>query len=68
LTTTPKNNSEVCFAIAHVAPYRGTNWRIITTLRGVRSQIVDIMTLIGEHFNEVLFQGVPSVIGANCNA
>jgi hypothetical protein len=30
-------------------------------------EVDDIVALIREHINEVLFQGVASVVGTNCN-
>jgi hypothetical protein len=31
-------------------------------------EVDDIVPLIRKHINEVLFQGVASVVGANCNS
>jgi hypothetical protein len=68
LATSAKNNSKVCLAIAHMSPHGCTNWWVVAALCGVRTQVVNIVSLVGEHFNEMLLQGVPGVIGANCNA
>jgi hypothetical protein len=67
LTTSPKNNAEISFAITNVTTDSGTNRRIVTALSGMGSEINDIMPLIREQLDEVLFQGVASMVGANCN-
>jgi hypothetical protein len=67
LTTSAKNNSKISFAIAHVATHRSADGWVITTLGGMSPEVDDIVALICEHINEVLFQGVASVVGTNCN-
>jgi hypothetical protein len=68
LTASAKNNAEVSFAIANVTAYRSTNWWVVTALGGMGPEVDDIVPLIRQHINEVLFQGVASVVGANCNS
>jgi hypothetical protein len=45
-----------------------TNRWVIATLEAVCSEVVDIVTLIREQFNEVLLEGVASVVGSDCDA
>jgi hypothetical protein len=68
LTTSAQNNAKISFAIADVTTHGSADWRVVTALGGMGPEVDDIVALIREHIYEVLFQGVASVVGANCNS
>jgi hypothetical protein len=66
LSAATKNDAEVGFSIAYETAHSCTDGWVINTLGGVSTEIFHIVTLIRQHRNEVLLQGVPGVVGSDC--
>jgi hypothetical protein len=67
LTTAPEHDAEFCFAIAHCTTHSCTNGWVIATLGGVRTEVIDCVPSSTEKCDEVLLQGITSVVGPNSN-